>query len=44
MGYYWYLELEENGLFKKKLWGKDNLSRLPGNTGCAENSPVTGLA
>ena len=24
MGYYWYLELEENGLFKKKLWGKDN--------------------
>ena len=21
MGYYWYLELEENGLFKKKLWG-----------------------
>ena len=33
MGYYWYLELEENGLFKKKLWGKDNLSRLPGKHG-----------
>ena len=28
-----YLELEENGLFKKKLWGKDNLSRLPGKHG-----------
>ena len=33
MGYYWHLELEENGLFKKKLWGKDNLSRLPGKHG-----------
>lgn len=32
-GGYWYLELEENGLFKKKLWGKDNLSRLPGKHG-----------
>ena len=28
MGYYWYIELEFNGLFKNKLWGKDNLSRL----------------
>ena len=28
-----YLELEENGLFKKKLWGKDDLSRLPGKHG-----------
>ena len=33
MGYYWYLELESNGLFKKKLWGQDNLSRLPGKHG-----------
>ena len=33
MGYYWYTELEFNGLFKKKLWGKDNLSRLPGKHG-----------
>lgn len=33
MGYYWYLELEANGLFKKKLWGKDNLSRRPGKHG-----------
>lgn len=33
MGYYWYLELEKNGLFKKKIWGKDNLSRLPGKHG-----------
>ena len=39
MGYHWYLELEENGLFKRNWWGKDHLSRLPGNTGCAENSP-----
>lgn len=33
MGYYWYLELEKNGLFKTKLWGKDHLSRLPGKHG-----------
>lgn len=33
MGYYWYIELEFNGLFKNKLWGKDNLSRLPGKHG-----------
>ena len=33
MDYYWYLELEANGLFKKKLWGKDNLRRLPGKHG-----------
>jgi hypothetical protein len=30
MNYYWYLEIEPNGLLKKNLWSRDNLSRLSG--------------
>ena len=33
MGYYWFLEIEPNGLFKTKIWEKDNLSRLEGKHG-----------
>ncbi len=33
MGYYWFLEIENNGFFKTKIWGKESPSRLKGKRG-----------
>lgn len=33
IGYYWFLEISETGIFIEKIWGRDNLSRLKGKHG-----------
>ena len=31
--YYWYLELTRDGIYKRKIWGKEKLEKLPGKHG-----------
>ena len=31
--FYWYLEITKDGVYKKKIWGKEKLAKLPGKQG-----------
>lgn len=31
--YYWYVEITEDGVYKRKIWGRERLEKLPGKQG-----------